>query len=317
MDVDSHITKSFRISARALLIAAISIGATTLARSEDDSPVDKINAEAARAEITVQSLRGNISVLMGSGGNITVLAADEGKLLVDGGIAVSRPRLAKALAGLGSSAPRYLIDTHWHWDHTDSNQWLHDSGATIIAHENTFKRLSETIRVEDWRHTFTPVPPEALPTFIVKTELAMQYAGETIHMKYYGPSHTDSDIAVHFAQADVLVTGDTWWNGVYPFIDYVAGGSIDGAIRAANANIAYATDKTIVVPGHGPVGGRADLIEFRDMLVGIRTRVAELKKQGKSLDEVIAAKPTAKYDAKWGGFVIDPDFFTRLVYRGV
>jgi glyoxylase-like metal-dependent hydrolase (beta-lactamase superfamily II) len=254
---------------------------------------------------------------MGSGGNITVLAADEGKLLVDGGIAVSRPRLAKALASLGSAAPRYLIDTHWHWDHTDSNKWLHDSGATIIAHENTFRRLSETVRVEDWRHTFTPVPPEALPTFIVKTELAMQYAGETIHMKYYGPSHTDSDIAVHFAKADVLVTGDTWWNGVYPFIDYVAGGSIDGAIRAANANIAYATDKTLVVPGHGPVGGLPDLIEFRDMLVGVRTRVAELKKQGKSLEEVIAAKPTAKYDAKWGGFVIDPDFFTRLVYRGV
>src|SRR5262249_26772514 len=111
--------------------------------------------------------------------------------------------------------------------------------------------------------------------------------------------------------------GDTFWNGMYPFIDTEAGGSIDGMIRAANANVDRATDNTIVVPGHGPAGTRAQLIEFRDMLVDIRDAGAKLKGQGKSLDEVIAAKPTAPYDAKWGNFVIDGAFFTRLVYRGV
>src|SRR5262249_42228553 len=125
------------------------------------------------------------------------------------------------------------------------------------------------------------------------------------------------DISVNFTDADVFHAGDTWWNGVYPFIDYSTGGSIDGAIRAAEANVAAVTEKTIVIPGHGPVGGRSDLAEFRDMLVAIRENVTALKKQGRSLEETIAAKPTASYDAKWGQFLITPTIFTGLVYQGV
>jgi hypothetical protein len=115
----------------------------------------------------------------------------------------------------------------------------------------------------------------------------------------------------------VLALGDNFWNGIYPFIDNGVGGVIDGMIRWVNITLPLVTDKTIIVPGHGPVGNRAQLVEFRDMLVAIRENVSRLKKQGKTLDEVIAAKPTAAYDAKWGGFVIDPAFFTRLVYAGV
>jgi glyoxylase-like metal-dependent hydrolase (beta-lactamase superfamily II) len=139
----------------------------------------------------------------------------------------------------------------------------------------------------------------------------------TLALKYYGPAHTDSDISVEFTDADILHVGDTWWNGYFPFIDYNTGGSIDGAIRAAEANVARVSGKTIVIPGHGPLGDKAGLIEFRDMLVTVREKVAALKKQGKSLDEVVAAKPTADYDAKWGGFVIDGKTFTQLVYAGV
>jgi hypothetical protein len=123
--------------------------------------------------------------------------------------------------------------------------------------------------------------------------------------------------SVYFTKADVMSLGDIWWNGYYPFIDYSTGGSIDGAIRLANASLELVTDKTIMIPGHGPVGNRVQLIEFRDMLVATRVNVAHLKKQGKSLDEVIAAKPTANYDAKWGGHLIDPAFFTRLIYEGL
>jgi glyoxylase-like metal-dependent hydrolase (beta-lactamase superfamily II) len=115
----------------------------------------------------------------------------------------------------------------------------------------------------------------------------------------------------------VLALGDIFWNGVYPFIDKDTGGSIDGMIRLVNASLGLVTDKTIIISGHGPVGNRTQLIEFRDMLVAVRNNVALLKKQGKTLDEVVAAKPTAAYDAKWGGFVIDPIFFTRLVYAGL
>jgi glyoxylase-like metal-dependent hydrolase (beta-lactamase superfamily II) len=136
-------------------------------------------------------------------------------------------------------------------------------------------------------------------------------------LKGFGPGHTDTDVTVYFTKADVMALSDIFWNGVYPFIDGDTGGSIDGMIRLVNASLEHVTDKTIIVPGHGPVGNRAKLIEFRDMLVGIPENVARLKKQGKSLDEVIAAKPTAAYDAKWGGFVIDPAFFTRLVYTGL
>jgi glyoxylase-like metal-dependent hydrolase (beta-lactamase superfamily II) len=141
--------------------------------------------------------------------------------------------------------------------------------------------------------------------------------GATLVLKHYKPAHTDSDISVDFTDADILHCADTLWNGYYPFIDYSTGGSIDGMIRAAEANVARATDKTIVIPGHGSIGNKSQLIEFRDMLVAIREKVAVLKKQGKSRDEVVAAKPTADYDAKWGGFVVKGDFFTKLVYAGV
>jgi glyoxylase-like metal-dependent hydrolase (beta-lactamase superfamily II) len=279
--------------------------------------VEAIDAEAAAAEISVQPLRGNISVLMGSGGNISVLTGPDGKLMVDAGIAVSETKIMAALANLSSVPIKYLINTHYHWDHTDGNEWVHQAGATIIAHRNTLKDLSKNMRVEDWRHTFTPAPVAARPTVLFKDSKEMKFDGTTINLKYYGLSHTDSDISVYYKEPNILQTGDTWWNGYYPMIDYGAGGSIDGMIRAAEENVALANDNTMVIPGHGPVGTRAQLIEYRDMLVAIRKSVAELKKQGKNLADTIAAKPTAPFDAKWGGFVISPDLFTSLVYRGV
>jgi len=141
--------------------------------------------------------------------------------------------------------------------------------------------------------------------------------GATLALKYYGPAHTDGDISVTFTDVDILHAGDTYWNGIYPFIDYSTGGSIDGMIRACDANLAATSDQTIIIPGHGPpMSNRSELKAFRDMLVAIRENVAVLKKDGRSLSETIAAKPTAAFDSKWGQFVIDPAFFTRLVYQG-
>ena len=286
-------------------------------RAQDEGPVEKINAEAATAVITVTPLRGGLSVLMGSGGNITVLEGKDGKLMVDAGIAVSRKRIAEALGSTGPGAPKYLIDTHYHWDHTDGNAWVHGLGATIIAHENTLKRVMTATRVDDWKFTFPVYPVGGRPTQFTGAEKHLEFGGTKIQVKYYGPSHTDSDVWVYFEKPNVLSTGDTFWNGVYPFIDNENGGSIDGMIRAANANIARADADTIVVAGHGPVGNRAQLIEFRDMLVAIRKNVADLKNKGMSRDQVVAARPTAAFDAKWGGFVLDGAFFTRIVYDGL
>jgi glyoxylase-like metal-dependent hydrolase (beta-lactamase superfamily II) len=281
------------------------------------SPVTLINADAAKSEVSVRQLRGNVSVLAGSGGNITVLTSPEGKFLVDGGIAISHEKIAAALAKIGPAPLKYLVNTHWHWDHADGNAWLHDAGATIIASPNTRKYLSTTARVDDWNYTFPATPQNALPTVIVTSSKTLNFGGETITIASYVPAHTDGDLWVGFEKADVIATGDTFWNGMYPFIDNAHGGGIDGMIRAVNATLEHVGDGTLIVPGHGPVGGRSDLLAFRDMLVAVRDQVAKLKKQGKTQAEVAAARPGAAFDSKWGAFVIDPDFFVRLVYAGV
>jgi glyoxylase-like metal-dependent hydrolase (beta-lactamase superfamily II) len=280
--------------------------------------VETIKSEAAKAAIKIHHLRGDIAVLEGSGGNIAVLTGRDGKVLVDAGIAVSRPQVASALATLGPKPVTHLINTHWHFDHADGNAWLHELSPTIIAHENTRRHLSTTQRVEDWDFDFVPLPEAALPTELFATDLRLSLDGTTLGLRHYGPAHTDSDISVHFEEPDVLHVADTYWNGVYPFIDYSTGGSIDGSIRAADANLALATENTIVIPGHGfPVSDRAGLQRFRDMLVTVRDRVAGLKAEGRSLEEIVAARPTAAFDEVWGQFVITPALFTRLVHEGV
>jgi glyoxylase-like metal-dependent hydrolase (beta-lactamase superfamily II) len=286
--------------------------------AEARSLVSIIRDAAATAQISVTSFRGNISVLQGSGGNIAVLPGGDGTLLVDGGITASKPRLIEALGTLKAAPVKHLINTHWHFDHTDGNEWLNEQGASIMAHPNTRKHLSSTQRVDDdWNFTFLPSPARALPTEIVHSDRQLHLNGTSIALKLYDPAHTDSDLSVRFVEPDILHTGDTWWNGIYPFIDYSTGGSIDGMIKAADRNISSTSDETIIIPGHGPVGNRKQLIESRNMLSAIRENVAKLKSSGRTLEETITARPTADFDAQWGQFVITPALFTRLVYEGV
>jgi len=285
--------------------------------AQDTGIVAIARGEAAKSEITVRTLRGNIHVLEGSGGNIGVFAGRDGTLMVDAGFPVSRPKIVAALQRISADPIKQLVNTHWHFDHTDGNEWLHAAGATIIAHANTRHHLSKATRVEGWHYTFPAAPAGALPTIVFSDEHRLHVNGSAIVLRHYAPAHTDSDISVQFVDANVLMTGDTWWNGHFPFIDYSTGGSLGGTIRAVEANIAAVAADTIVVPGHGPVGGRAELVECRDMLTSVRDAVAALKKQGRTLKETVAAKPTARYDAKWGGFLISGTAFTSLVYQGV
>ncbi|MFC5320299.1 MBL fold metallo-hydrolase [Bradyrhizobium oligotrophicum] len=288
------------------------------AYAEARNIVDMIRADAATASIKVHKLRGGVSVLEGSGGSVGVLSGPDGKVMIDAGITASKPRMLEALASLGSEPVRHLINTHWHFDHADGNEWVQAQGAAITAHENTQKHLKTMQRVEDWNFDFPALAPSAIPTDVFSERKQLTVNRSTIELQYYGPAHTDSDISVHFVEADILHVADTFWNGIYPFIDYSTGGSIDGMIRAADANLAKASDKTIVIAGHGaPVSNRAELQEYRDMLVAIRDNVARLKKQEKTLDAVVAARPTAAFDGKWGQFVITPALFTKLVYEGV
>lgn len=289
---------------------------TAPAWARKPTPYDTINVAAARGPVTVHRLRGGVAMLDGSGGNIGVLTAPDGMMMVDAGIAVSEAKIKAALAQLGPQPLRTVILTHWHWDHSDGDGWVRRAGATLLADPVAVARLTQTNTIVEWGHTFTPVAPSALPSESVPGDKTLHFGGETVRIGHYRAGHTDGDMSVYFQKADVLQTGDTFWNGVYPFIDYVTGGSIDGAIRAANENLRLAGPNTIVIPGHGPVGDRAALTAFRDMLVAVRGKVAALKAQGKTLGEVEAARPTAQFDAKWGRSVIDGQLFTALVYRG-
>lgn len=306
----------------AILTAAVALAlaaglAPAHAAVDPDSPVVKINEATAKADITVETLRGNVSVLYGSGGNIIVYNSPQGKFVIDAGIAVSKDKLTAALNKIGPAPLKYLVNTHYHWDHTDGNAWMHAAGATIIGAPQTVKHLSESTRVDDWSYTFDVWPKEARPTILVKDSKTMEFGGEQVLIRNYGNGHTDGDLWVYLKKADVLALGDTFWNSYYPFIDNEHGGSISNTIIWANKAIDATTDHTQIVPGHGQTGTRADLIAWRDMLVSVRDQVTALKKQGKTLEQVVAAKPTAAYDAKYGAYVINGEFFTKLVYDGV
>ena len=309
-----HFLKSSGLAA-----ASLAVSRRIVAGQEVSTPglVEKARNGAASAQIAVEKLRGGVSVLSGAGGNIAVLPGPDGKLLVDAGFAGARPKISEALAGISSDPIMHLINTHWHFDHTDGNEWIQKTGATILAHENTRKHLSTTTRVAGWDFTFPPAPEGAIPTKVFESNTVLELNGATVALNGYPPAHTDGDISVHFAEEDILHVADTFWNGYYPFIDYSTGGSIDGMIRATESNLAAVTNKTIIIPGHGPVADKAQLTTYRDLLVTVRDKVAALKTRGQSLDEVLAAKPTADYDAKWGGGFMSPRMFTGLVYLGV
>src|SRR5258708_29041649 len=260
---------------RRRFIAAAGLGAATVCAprllfAQETGIVPTMINEAARAKIEVHPLRRNISVLEGSGGNIAVLTGKGGKFLIDSGFTVSRARIAAALNGLSSDPVRQLINTHWHVDHTDGNVWVHSAGATITAHENTKKHLSTSIRVEGWSYTFPPAPAGAIPTTVFDDEHHVHHNDTRIALKYYRPAHTDSDISALFEEADIIHVGDTWWNGFYPFIDYSTGGSIDGMIRATERNLTIVPNKTLIIPGHGPVGNKAGTTEYHAMLCAVR-----------------------------------------------
>jgi glyoxylase-like metal-dependent hydrolase (beta-lactamase superfamily II) len=277
----------------------------------------EFRASGKTAKILARRLRSNISTLTGSGGNIIVLPGADGTLTVDSGLATSRTQIRAALDAISPGPARHLLNTHWHFDHTDGNEWMHLAGATIVAHENTRKRMSAVQAIPAFSIVFEPSPAAALPAVVFAQSRELKLNGETILMKRYTPAHTDSDVSVFFENANVIHTGDTWFSGYYPFIDYDSGGSIDGLVAASSENLERTDAQTLVVPGHGEIGSRTNLVAFHEMLVDVRGRISALKSKGLSLPATIAAKPTEKYDKSLAGGFVSPDLFTRLVYRGV
>lgn len=276
--------------------------------------VAAMRAQFGGAPITTQKLTDNLTLLMGPGGNVVVLNGTDGKLLGDNFVQPAWPHLKDALAAIGNAPVKTAIDTHWHFDHSDNNASLRAAGATLVAHANTKKRLSETHTLAVLNLTFSPSPAEALPqqTFTQNHKITMN--GESLSLVHVPPAHTDSDIYIHFEKGNVLQCGDIFFNGFYPYIDGGTGGSVSGMIAGATKLLAVADDNTKLVPGHGPLGTKADLTKSRDMLVTVRDRLRKLKSSGKSLDEAVAAKPLADLDAAWGKGLFTSDQFIQIAY---
>src|SRR6202167_3182384 len=191
------------LAAGGLTVAAACFAPSSLI-AQTGGLVESAFKEAAAAKVTVQPLRRNISVLLGAGGNIAVLTGPDGNLLVDAEIITARPNVSKALASINAQPVQQLINTHWHFDHTGGNEWLHQAGASILAQENTRKHLTEVTRVEGWKHTFPAAPAGAIPSVVFKEDYTLHANGTDLILKHYSSAHTDSDISVHFTEADVF-----------------------------------------------------------------------------------------------------------------
>jgi cyclase len=290
------------------------------------SPADLLASMRAKfnaSPIQTQKLADNVTMFSGPGGSVVVLNGPDGKFVVDTFVAPAWPKFKEALDGLGNSPLKYVIDTHWHFDHTDNNAPLHAAGATVLAHENTKKRMSEPhdlpilYRGPDGRFAglhFDPSPAEALPQQTFATSYQLRANGQTLALQHFPPAHTDTDIYAHFQEANVIQMGDVFFNGMYPYIDPGTGGTITGNIVACDNILSLADNDTKIVAGHGPLGDKADLTKFRDMLVTARDRIQKMKSAGKSAQEAVAEKPLADLDPVWGQGIINSDQFIQVVY---
>jgi glyoxylase-like metal-dependent hydrolase (beta-lactamase superfamily II) len=318
---------------------ALAIGPAILARGQATTSAASGPATTQAAppmpfdtnKIETQSLASGIGwgldLITGPGGNIAVFHGKDGTLVVDCGVPsrgkevlefvkkVSVPSTVGAVVDITPHGPlKLLVNTHWHFDHTGGNGALAAAGATIIAHENTYKRLSEKITIEFFKMTAEPVPESARPVVTFADSNTIRLNDETITLTHVAPAHTDTDIIVHFKNADIIHAGDLVFNGAYPFIDYSTNGSVSGMIAAVDTIRKMMGEKTRVIPGHGPVATAADLKKFRDMMATVQKSIRGMIAAGKSIDDVVAAKPTAAYDAALGGGLLNGEMFTKLVY---
>lgn len=268
-----------------------------------------------KTPITTTKLYDNVYLLQGAGGNMALQTGSEGNLLIDASFSTAVPKVREAIAAVSHDSPDVLINTHWHYDHTDGNEGLHAAGFTILAHQNTRKRMAQAQEITFFHLMMPASPAAALPAITFDDAMHTWHNGDTLDLVHFDPAHTDTDIYIHFQKANVLHVGDTWFNGFYPFIDESTGGNISGMIRANEKALALADSETKIIPGHGPLGTKADLQKFHDMLETVRDRVAKLKSAGASEQETIAKKPTADLDATWGKGMFGGDVITGIAYR--
>ncbi len=267
----------------------------------------------SKVEITTVEVAGGIYMLTGAGGNLGVCSGEDGIFLIDDQYAPLTEKIQAAVAKISQDPIRFVLNTHWHSDHTGGNENLGKSGTLIVAHDNVRQRMSTEQFIKFFGGKTEPSPKVALPVVTFNDTITLHLNGDEIHAFHVPPAHTDGDSAVYFRKANVIHMGDLYFAGMYPFIDGSSGGDISGMIFAADKVLELINEETKVIPGHGALSNRAELASYREMLATVRDRVAKLVAAGKSPEEIVAAKPTADLDAVWGQGFIKPDQFVGIV----
>ena len=276
-------------------------------------PAAAQDQDFSKVEIRTTPLTDHVYMLMGAGGNLAVSAGEDAVFLVDDQFAPLTQKIGAAIVKISPKPVKFVINTHWHFDHTGGNENLGKGGTLIFAHENVRRRMDSEQFIAFMNMKQPPSPRAALPVVTFTASMSFHLNGEEIRAIHVANAHTDGDAIIHFTGSDVIHMGDVFFNGMYPFIDASSGGSIDGMVAACDQGLALANDKTRIIPGHGPLGDRAQLREYRDMLATIAARIKPLVAAGRSVEEVVAAKPTAGFDEKFGNGFLKPDKFVEMV----
>jgi len=290
---------------RRWLTAALLVVPIALAAQEDTTRIQTV------------SVAPGVYMLIGNGGNIGVSVGEDAVFLVDDQFAPLTKRITDAVRAISDKPIRFLLNTHWHFDHTGGNENFGNVGVVIVAHDNVRQRMSVDQFMARFNRTVPASPKAALPVVTFSEMVTFHLNGDDMHAVHVKNAHTDGDALVHWVKGNVIHMGDTFFNGLYPFIDLGSGGSIDGMIGAVGAALRYVDDASKIIPGHGPLATKADLIAYRDMLIGVRDAVQRQVARKKSLEQVLAANPTAPWDDKWGRGFMKPKDFVGIVYESL
>lgn len=267
----------------------------------------------SQVEIRTTRLGESTYMLTGAGGNMGLSVGEDAVFLIDDQFAPLTGRINAAIAKITPKPVRFVLNTHWHFDHTGGNENYGKAGTLIVAHENVRKRMSTEQFIESMKMSVPASPGAALPMVTFTDGVSFHINGEEIRAMHVARAHTDGDAIVHFLKSDVIHMGDVFFNEMYPFIDLSSGGGVRGTLAACDKVLAIAGPRTQVIPGHGPLTDRAGLQAYRDMLAGVVSRVEALVREGRTVEQIVAAKPTAPFDDKWGKGFIKPDRFAETV----
>lgn len=255
-----------------------------------------------------------VHMLVGAGGNIALAVGDDFAFLVDDQYAPMTAKILAAVRGITTKPIKFVVNTHWHGDHSGGNENLAKEGTVVVAHDNVRTRMSTEQFITQFNSRVPASPRGALPIVTFNASATFHLGNETVRVIHVPPAHTDGDAIVHFVNANTIHMGDNFFKDRYPFVDLSSGGSFEGVIGAVNIALGIAKDDTAIIPGHGSLATKADLVRYRDVLVGVRDAVASLIRQGKTRAEIIAARPTAQWDAAWGTGFIKPDVLVGFVF---